>query len=169
MLSDYFVTSPPLDLFWNEEWSQRPIGFFLRFPVSFPSRVGKTPSEVGKIAFCGEESPNDDFMVQLRDYLVENLNEPELNSDKIARYFGLSRSQLYRKIRSLTDVSLVEMLQKIRCERAISILWEQRMSVCDVAYTVGFSSPSYFSKTFKRHFGISPSELISKVILEKSV
>ena len=70
---------------------------------------------------------------------------------------GLSRVQLYRKLKALTGSSPVELLRTIRLSRAKELLADSGKSVSEVAYEVGFSSPSYFTKCYKEAFGSTPT------------
>jgi DNA-binding response OmpR family regulator len=100
------------------------------------------------------------FILEIIRYTKENIKEPNLNVEKLAEEFNLSRSQLYRKIKTLTDLTANELIRKIRLERAKELLEENSsLSVSEISYNVGFSSPSYFSKCFKAHFGVLPKEV----------
>ena len=72
---------------------------------------------------------------------------------------NLSRVQLYRKVKSITDSSPVEILRTARLNRAYQLLLTTDLSVSEVAYKVGFTSPSYFTKCFKDEYGKVPGEV----------
>jgi signal transduction histidine kinase/ligand-binding sensor domain-containing protein/DNA-binding response OmpR family regulator len=100
------------------------------------------------------------FILDIIKHTKENIKEPNLNVEKLADEFNLSRSQLYRKIKALTGLTANELIRKIRLERAKELLEENGVaSVSEISYNVGFSSPSYFSKCFKAHFGVLPKEV----------
>ncbi|WP_084625572.1 hybrid sensor histidine kinase/response regulator transcription factor [Salinimicrobium xinjiangense] len=100
------------------------------------------------------------FILEIIRYTKENIKETNLNVEKLADEFNLSRSQLYRKIKTLTGLTANELIRKIRLERAKELLEEPSApSVSEISYHVGFSSPSYFSKCFKTHFGVLPTEI----------
>ncbi len=100
------------------------------------------------------------FILKIIKYTQENIKETNLNVEKLADEFNLSRSQLYRKIKTLTGLTANELIRKIRLERAKELLEESTApSVSEISFNVGFSSPSYFSKCFKSHFGILPKEV----------
>ena len=100
------------------------------------------------------------FILNIINYTQENIREANLNVEKLADEFNLSRSQLYRKIKALTGLTANELIRKIRLERAKELLEENTASsVSEISYNVGFSSPSYFSKCFKEYFGILPKEI----------
>ena len=98
------------------------------------------------------------FVTQLRKIIQENLGDSEFNVERIGDEIGLSRVQLYRKVKALTGHSPVEMLRKARLMRARHLLRTTEKSVSEVAYAVGFSTPSYFSKCYKDEFGESPKK-----------
>lgn len=91
----------------------------------------------------------------------KNLDNPGLSVEDISSDLGVSRAQLYRKIKQDTGSTPGELLQSIRLEKASDMLKNTQMTVSEIAYAVGFSSPSYFSKCYKDKFGTSPSELRS--------
>ncbi|MGI0106668.1 hybrid sensor histidine kinase/response regulator transcription factor [Salinimicrobium sp. WS361] len=100
------------------------------------------------------------FVFEIIKYTRENIKETNLNVEKLADEFNLSRSQLYRKIKNLTGLTANELIRKIRLERAKELLEENaNSSISEISYNVGFSSPSYFSKCFKGHFGVLPTEI----------
>ena len=96
--------------------------------------------------------------VQLRKIIQDNLSDNEFNVERIGDEIGLSRVQLYRKVKALTGYSPVEMLRKARLTRARHLLQTTERTVSEVAYAVGFSTPSYFSKCYKDEFGESPKK-----------
>lgn len=96
------------------------------------------------------------FITQLRRIIQENLSDGDLSIEKIGEEIGLSRVQLYRKVKALTGYSPVELLRKARLTRARHLLQTTEKTVSEVAYSVGFSTPSYFSKCYKEEFGESP-------------
>jgi AraC-like DNA-binding protein len=87
------------------------------------------------------------------------MSNSEINVELLASQFGLSRSQLYRKIKSLTGMTANEFLRNIRMVRAKQYLESGNYSISDVCFKVGYSSPSYFTKCFKAHFGMLPTDI----------
>ena len=85
--------------------------------------------------------------------------DSEVSVEDLAADMNLSRVQLYRKVKSVTGSSPVELLRTARLKRAYQLLAATGKSVSEVAYEVGFTAPSYFTKCFKDEFGISPSDL----------
>lgn len=103
-----------------------------------------------------------EFICHFHDIIQKNLAVSSLSIDTIGKEIGLSRIQLYRKIKALTGSSPVELLRKTRLKQAHKLLLEDKLDISEVAYKVGFNSPSYFSKCFKEEFGLQPSEVHKK-------
>ncbi|WP_319481407.1 helix-turn-helix transcriptional regulator [uncultured Draconibacterium sp.] len=76
---------------------------------------------------------------------------------------GMSRIQLYRKVKALTNYSPVEFITLFRLKKAVSIMKMTDTNLAQIAYQVGFSAPSYFSKSFKKYYGKSPSEYLKAI------
>ena len=115
---------------------------------------GVEDDEIGNISNEIDKS----FLKQLRKIIQENLADSDLSVEQIGDEIGLSRVQLYRKVKALTGYSPVEMLRKARLTRARHLLRTTEKTVSEVAYAVGFSTPSYFSKCYKDEFGENPKK-----------
>ena len=107
------------------------------------------------------QKKEDKFIIRFREYIEQHMSDSNLGVETIGMELGLSRVQLYRKVKALTGQSPVELLRTVRLHKARRLLQDSVKSISEVAYEVGFTSPSYFTKCFKDEFGISPSELIS--------
>lgn len=101
----------------------------------------------------------DEFITELRAYILEHINEADLSGDRIGRHFGMSRVHLYRKLKALTDQSITELVKAVRLEKALELVREGKLNVSEIAYQTGFTSVSHFSRSFKKHFGKPPSEI----------
>lgn len=115
---------------------------------------GVEDDEIGNISNEIDKS----FLKQLRKIIQENLADSDLSVEQIGDEIGLSRVQLYRKVKALTGYSPVEIVRKARLTRARHLLQTTERTVSEVAYAVGFSTPSYFSKCYKDEFGESPKK-----------
>jgi len=98
------------------------------------------------------------FLANVKRIIQSELSNERLNVDFIAREVGLSRVQLYRKMLALTGTSVSELLRSLRLQKAAKLLEQKWGPVSQVAYAVGITNLSYFSKVFKAKFGITPSE-----------
>jgi signal transduction histidine kinase/DNA-binding response OmpR family regulator len=103
------------------------------------------------------------FMEKFRQIVEENIIETDLNVDEIGQRLGLSRVQLYRKIKSLTNYAPNELIRIIRLKAAEQAILNSEKSISEIAYDTGFSSPSYFTKCFKEYFNESPTEYLKRV------
>ena len=99
------------------------------------------------------------FVGRLRTAIQENLGNSDFSVERLGEEIGLSRVQLYRKVKALTGQTPVELLRKARLTKARQLLEKTEKSVSEIAYEVGFTSPSYFNKCFKDEFDINPSSL----------
>jgi AraC-like DNA-binding protein len=102
------------------------------------------------------------FLEQLRLQIHENLNDSNYSVEQLAADMGLSRAQLYRKVKVLTGRTPVDIIRLNRLNRAKYLLASTDMSISEIAYAVGFTAPSYFTKCFKDEFGISPKASIQR-------
>ena len=98
------------------------------------------------------------FMDKLTLLLETKLSDPDLNIDYLARELGFSRTAFYRKIKGLTGVSPNEFLKDYRLKCAAEKISDDSASLMDISEQTGFSSYSYFSKSFKKHFGVTPTD-----------
>lgn len=101
----------------------------------------------------------DTFINELKAYIIKNISDAQLSVIGISEHFFMSRTQLYRKVKALTDDTVTNFITKIRLEYALELMQKEQLSLSEVAYKVGFSSPSYFSTAFKRAYGKTPSEV----------
>ena len=103
----------------------------------------------------------DPFLIQLYKEMDAKLADPDLGVDYLSRSMAMSRSTLNRKLKSLLDISTNDLIKQYRLQQAASLL-TSGLDISTVAYQVGFSSPSYFSQSFKEKYGITPSDHISR-------
>lgn len=109
-------------------------------------------------------TPDQKFLSDLTQILEDNLDNDALKAEFIAKEIGISHSVVYKKIKSLTGMSLVEFIRDFRLKRAAQLLEHYDLPVTDVCYKVGFSDRRYFSQMFKKRFGKTPSEFAHKVL-----
>ena len=99
------------------------------------------------------------FINRLRDSIRQNMGDSDFTVERLGEELGLSRVQLYRKVKALTGQTPVDLLKKARLERARLLVEKTDKSISEIAYEVGFTAPSYFNKCFKDEFGVSPGGL----------
>ncbi|PTB95878.1 adenylate/guanylate cyclase domain-containing protein [Marivirga lumbricoides] len=93
-----------------------------------------------------------------------HLEDEAFGVDKLCKEIGISERQLQRKLKAITNKSPNQLISSVRLHRAKELLMDQQKNISEVAFTTGFSNPSYFSKCFKREFGMAPSDLIQERI-----
>jgi signal transduction histidine kinase/DNA-binding response OmpR family regulator len=98
------------------------------------------------------------FLKKCNKIIEKNIQNTEYGVEELSNDVGLSRVHVYRKIKHLTGLSVSEFIRNTKLNKAAILLRESGKSIAEIAYETGFSSPSYFSKSFKDYFKISPSE-----------
>ena len=106
---------------------------------------------------------DNNFLERFRRIIEENLMDTELNIDDIGKSMGLSRVQLYRKVKSLTNYSPNEFIRIIRLKTAEQMMITGEKSISEIAYDTGFTSPSYFTKCFKEYFNENPTDFLKRI------
>lgn len=118
----------------------------------------------GKIEISPEEivitDRDEQLIKKVMAWLEENVSDPDVTVEQLATYVGMGRTSMYNKVKGLTGKSPVELIQEFRMEKATYYLKSGQYSVSETSYKVGFSDPGYFSRCFKKHFGISPADYI---------
>jgi signal transduction histidine kinase/DNA-binding response OmpR family regulator len=109
------------------------------------------------------EKPNDSsvdpYLELVLDHIRQQLDNPKFGIEQLAQAMKISRVQLFKKVKSLTGLPPADLLRTIRLEKAMHLLKTGTGNVSEVAYQVGFDNPNYFSKAFRKHFGMTPSEV----------
>ncbi|HTF21998.1 MAG TPA: nickel-binding protein [Chryseolinea sp.] len=105
------------------------------------------------------------FLKSLMGYFEKEWNNPTLSVEKLSAELGLSKSQANRKLKLLTAKSPNQFIQEIRLQRALGSIKLNSRTISEIAYDSGFTSPTYFSRAFKKRFGISPREFVEDPIL----
>ena len=99
------------------------------------------------------------FIARFKEVVEKRLDDSNLSVEDLAAEMNLSRVQLYRKVKAVTGSSPVELLRSARLNRGYQLLLTSDKTISEVAYAVGFTSPSYFTKCFKDEFGHSPTDM----------
>ncbi|WP_207420103.1 hybrid sensor histidine kinase/response regulator transcription factor [Desertivirga brevis] len=103
-------------------------------------------------------SSDDKLLQNFLKLVEERIADPELNVETICNSIGISRSQLYRKIKTLSGLNVADLIKEIRLKRAKQLLSDRKFNVNEVAFLVGFANADHFRRCFKMEFGLSPSE-----------
>ncbi len=104
---------------------------------------------------------DDEFLNKMNKVIEDNMDNADLSVQFLASQMGVSRSALFLKIKSLAGITPNEMITLVRLKAAARMLREHRYRVNEICYRVGYNSPSYFSKSFQKQFGMKPLEYAS--------
>lgn len=126
----------------------------------------RNPEKGGKLAIVPEEivitDKDEQLIKKIMAWLEENISNADLTVDQLAVHVGMGRTSMYNKVKGLTGKSPVEIIQEFRMKKAAYYLQSGQFSVSEISYKVGFSDPGYFSRSFKKHHGISPADYMKQ-------
>ena len=120
-------------------------------------------SPFAQIKSVAMNKTDEEFLKRLNSILMDNITEHDLSVEWIAEKMGISVSTLYRKVKALTDLNSVEYIMLARLKKAAELLSDGNYRINEISYLVGFSSPSYFSTSFQKQFGITPSQFLKRL------
>jgi DNA-binding response OmpR family regulator len=117
---------------------------------------------IKKIDQLQEEVPvlDNQFLEKVIEKITLHIEDTDFNSEELAQVLGISQRQLYRKLKGISGNTVHEFITKVKMNKAEELLKNSDLSVSQIAYKVGFSEPSNFSRTFSKHFGCSPSQYV---------
>lgn len=120
---------------------------------------------VKQIALTGPEvrihSSDGILLQEIVLFLEQNIENPQLSVEGLSKQFGMSRSTLYTKLLQIAGQTPVEYIRSFRLEKAAVLMEKSNMTIAEIAYQVGFTTPNYFARSFKQKFGMLPSEYIA--------
>ena len=132
----------------------------IRNILSLREKMKTMYGETLSLKQLGVEEPkeHDDFLSRYIEIVKANISNPELDVSVIYEALGMSRTNFYRKVKTATGLSPIELIKNIRLEAGAKLLKESGMNVSEIAQHIGFSSRSYFARSFKAVYGMSPTE-----------
>ncbi len=107
---------------------------------------------------------NEKFLNKVIESIKANMSNEEFSVEELGSIVAMSRSNLFRKLKAITGQTPIEFIYYIRLRYAMELLLERKMSISEIAYEVGFKNPSSFTKSFKKHFGKSPSDYLNSLL-----
>lgn len=105
-----------------------------------------------------QQGQREKFIKDFKQIMLNHMDDPTFNVDLLSSELGVSRAQLFRKVKSYIGIAPVEFMQQLRMKKAQQLLQETDLSVQQVAYSVGIQSPSYFTQQYKKMFGVLPTK-----------
>jgi len=106
--------------------------------------------------------PEEKFLQRLMLVIEKHIADTEFNVAKLVDEIGMSRPVLFRKLKALTDMSIIDLIRTTRLKKAASLLKQKKMTIAEVSYAVGFTDSKYFSKAFRQQYGKTPSEYMAE-------
>lgn len=103
-----------------------------------------------------------EFLEKASAVLERSYRNPDFSASQFASEMFVSRSLLYKKIRAVTDLNITDFINSFKLKKSVELIRENKMPIADVAFKVGFNDPKYFSRMFRKFYGMSPSEFLSK-------
>jgi signal transduction histidine kinase/ligand-binding sensor domain-containing protein/DNA-binding response OmpR family regulator len=122
----------------------------------FQKQLAVNPSEISIT------SVDEQFIRQSIETVEQNISNPDFSVEDLSRALHMSRVALYKKLLALTGKSPLDFIKTIRLKRAAQLLEKSQFTISEIAYEVGFNNPKYFARTFKKEFGLLPSEYAAK-------
>ncbi|GEC72010.1 monosaccharide ABC transporter substrate-binding protein, CUT2 family [Flavobacterium flevense] len=98
------------------------------------------------------------FITKMNDIIKMNVENPKFSVEDLAKKMNVSRVQLYRKVKGIIGINISDHINNVKLEKAAELLKSNEMNISEIAYSLGFSSPNYFSTAFKNKFGVSPKK-----------
>ncbi len=102
------------------------------------------------------------FINEFTSLIESNLSNDKLSVEDICKKLGISRVQLYRKVKALMNINVNDYILSTRLQKAKYLLQHEELTIGEISYKVGFSSPAYFSTVFKSKFGVTPKAFKEK-------
>ena len=99
------------------------------------------------------------FMYKVMEVIEKHISEEDFSTEEFGEELGMSRMQVHRKLKALTGKSAIQYIRKVKLDKAKKMIQEKSGNISEIAYSLGFGSPAYFTKCFKEEFGYPPSEI----------
>jgi AraC-like DNA-binding protein len=109
-------------------------------------------------------SIDEKFISKVLEVIEKHISEEEFDLEDFGDEVGMSRSNLHRKLKALTGKSASHYIRSVKLEKGRKLIVEKRGNISEIAYSLGFSSPAYFTKCFREEFGYPPSDIINQVV-----
>lgn len=123
---------------------------------------GKTRRKLRIEHYRPKQKPDDDsqglFLQKLHKVLEENLEDYDFRVPQLCKALAMSPSKLYRTLKSLNKLSASSYIRSIRLRKSLELLRSTECSISDIAWEVGFKDPNYFTRAFRKEFGLSPGK-----------
>jgi DNA-binding response OmpR family regulator len=119
------------------------------------------------IKSIARSKPDQFFLEKLNDAICNNLDTPDLDVDKLSKFMNMGRTTLFRKIKSIANLTPSDLINITRLKKAAGLLADQDLKIYEVAYMVGYNSQTNFGRNFFKQFGMTPTEYQKGKLAEK--
>ncbi len=153
--ADAYITKP-----FNIEIVRKTVQNIIRNRELLRNRFSGKQKNHEKITDIHIQSPDEKLMAKVMSTINDNLTNPALSVEMLAREIGISRVHLHRKLKELTNQSTRDLIRNIRLNQAANLLSDGHFNISEVAFAVGFTNPAHFSNAFKELYGVSPTEFM---------
>lgn len=123
-----------------------------------PEAPARSQAAAPAVSAVANKDIDDEFYNRFMAVVEAEIGNAEITVEDFADRLGMSRVQMYRKIKALTNYSPTEILRNVRLKRAAVLLKTTEATVSEICYKVGFATPSYFTKCYREYYGESPSD-----------
>ena len=106
-------------------------------------------------------SPEEKFLTRLMEIIELNMENDQFGVQELVAEIGMSKTVLYKKVKALTDLPVADYIKSVRLQKAAMLLVQNQLTIAEIAFSVGFTDRKYFSKEFRKQYGLSPTEYIS--------
>ena len=138
--------------------------FIARVKVIFRrSSINGVQNITARGSFPAYISMDQKFLDRIRNLVAMNISNPDFNVEQMAEEMNLSRTQLFRRMKLVTNYSPIEFINEIRLQRAADLIMAKADTLAQICYAVGFSEQSYFAKRFRKKFGVTPRDYYQKM------
>ncbi|WP_343307968.1 response regulator [Chitinophaga niabensis] len=154
--ADAYIRKP-----FSPEFLQVQIANLLNNRLKIKAHFATSPFE--DVRVMAHSKTDETFLKQLDDYIRKNIQDSQIDIDKLAEHMNMSRPTFYRKIKSLSALSPKELIDITRLKKAAGLIAENAYSLAEISRMVGYSTQSLFSRNFQKHFKVSPHEYLKSL------
>lgn len=132
--------------------------------IALRKRLQEKFSKLGTLTLAAKnkmlDSYDEKFMYKLMEVIERHISEEDFTTEKFGEELGMSRMQVHRKLKALTGKSAIQFIRKVKLDKARKMIQLKNGNISEIAYSLGFGSPAYFTKCFKEEFGYPPSDIL---------
>ncbi len=123
------------------------------------SNLASNDASIAPVSVSAMSDSEANFLKKIAQFIEEHLEEPDFSIPTIAKMLRMSQIQVYRKIKALTNQTPTQFIRAVRMKHALRLLENTELNISEIAYKTGFSDPNYFSRSFQKVYGQSPSAI----------